>query len=387
MADLTRNIPRVCKDLQGGVKTVYLFPYVKYNRTEILFTEQVVTTFPSTNIYSTHSTSTNYSENTEIEGGDVAFSQSFSLQFPKTEATNQLHRLVTQRWRAIFLDENGKFRILGLWNGLEATFNNETGGDKASMNGYKINFTGKEDNQAYFLNDLSIVTFDFTTNLVASWQFEQNLLDYTGNHNGTAVGSVDTNDINGGRVAFGAQFLGSTDYVTVADSTDFEMTDGNDLPFSISFWTKFNVFRTPAEGEFLINKKGGTTDEWNIKHQDSILNLSLYDGANDIKITYTPSWIIDTWYHVVVTYTGSETKEGLIMYVNNVSVGTQAETGTYTGMTAGTSDVVMGTDGGTPATGELIGILDEVKVYKNRILTPIEIAEIYTKELTGTSVL
>tara|TARA_R110000803_G_scaffold131141_2_gene198414 strand:- start:1751 stop:2308 length:558 start_codon:yes stop_codon:yes gene_type:complete len=155
MSDLTQNIHRGKKNLQGGVKTVYLFPFVKYNRTQVVTTGQLLTTFPATGTFLTDSTVTNYSESTEIEGGDVAFNQTFSLQFPKTEVSNELYKLVTQRWRAIYVDELANIRILGLWNGLEATFNNETGTNYPDLNGYKINFSGKEDNQAYFLTDLT----------------------------------------------------------------------------------------------------------------------------------------------------------------------------------------------------------------------------------------
>lgn len=385
---ITVNTYKGCKDYQGGIEKVYLFPFEKHSRTEITTIGEYLTIFPSTTIFETYSSTSNYSEPTEIEGGSVLYKQSLSMQVPKTLATSEIPTLVDQRYRAIYVDNIGNIRILGLYNGLDVEVTNETGSERNSLNGWKVNFSGKEDHQAYYLSDLSIFNFDFTRNLVASWQFEQNLLDYTGNNNGTAIGSIDVNDVDGGRVAFGAQFLGSTDYITVPDSTDFEMvTVGSDTPFSISLWVKFNAFRTPSEGEFLINKIGGTTNEWNIKHQDSILNATLTDGANNIRITYTPSWVIDTWYHVVITYDGSENKDGLIMYVDNVSVGTQAETGTYTGMTAGDSALIMGTDGGAPATGELVGVLDEIKVYKNRVLNVSEISKMYTKELAGISVL
>ena len=48
MSDLTQNIHRGKKNLQGGVKTVYLFPFVKYNRTQVVTTGQLLTTFPAT---------------------------------------------------------------------------------------------------------------------------------------------------------------------------------------------------------------------------------------------------------------------------------------------------------------------------------------------------
>lgn len=153
--DLTQNIDRVKNVSLGGIETVYLFPYVKYNRSQITLTGQTLTSFPTTTVYSMHSTVTNYSENTEIEGGDVGFNQSFSLQFPITSVESELYKLVKKDWRAIYVDRLGNIRILGLWNGLEATFNNDTGTAKPDLNGYRIAFTGKEDNQAYFLDDLT----------------------------------------------------------------------------------------------------------------------------------------------------------------------------------------------------------------------------------------
>ncbi len=157
-ADLINNIGRVKNVSLGGVNTVYLFPYVKYNRSQITIIDQTITSFPATMVNSVHSTVTNYAENTEIEGGDVGFNQSFNLQFPITHVESELYKLVKQLWRAIYVDRLGNIRMLGVWNGLEATFNNETGTAKPDLNGYRISLSGKEDNQAYYLNDLT----DFT---------------------------------------------------------------------------------------------------------------------------------------------------------------------------------------------------------------------------------
>jgi len=148
---LTATIGRPCKDLIGGVQKVYLFPYVKYSRTQITIIGQEVTSFPTTTAFEVYSSSTNFSESTEIEGGDVLWNQSFTIEVPKTAFTNQLYRLVKQDYRAIFVDRIGNARILGLYNGLEASVTNETGTDKASFNGYKVSFTGKEARQALWM--------------------------------------------------------------------------------------------------------------------------------------------------------------------------------------------------------------------------------------------
>ena len=153
---LTTNIPRRTSMFQGGVERVYLFPWTKYTRSQITISGQYVTVFPATTIYYVHSNTTSYNESTEIEGGDIAWNQNLTLEIPKTEAISEIYKLVKQDYRAIYVDRLGNYRILGLWNGLEASITNETGSDKSSMNGYKLTFTGKENNQAYFIEDLAL---------------------------------------------------------------------------------------------------------------------------------------------------------------------------------------------------------------------------------------
>ncbi len=152
---ITEHILRGCKDLQGGIGTVYLFPFVKYSRSQIVLTDQTLTTFPSTTIYDWYSNATNFSETTSFEGGSVVYDQNLTIQIPKTIVTSEVYKLVKQDYRVIFIDRLGNIRILGLFNGLECQITNETGQERADFNGYKVTFTGKEDNQAYFLDDLT----------------------------------------------------------------------------------------------------------------------------------------------------------------------------------------------------------------------------------------
>ncbi len=229
-------------------------------------------------------------------------------------------------------------------------------------------------------------SFDFTTDLVASWQFESNFNDYTGNHNANLFGTVTNN--TSGKVGNQADFQGSTDYLRVADSGDFSFTDGvNDTPFSVSLWFNLDTYNA-AEGVWFINKRVGTL-EWQLIYFGS-LKLNLFSqgaGANGLSIEFTTSLNLGQWYHLTITYDGSETKEGLKMYLDKTSVGTQIETGTYVKMINGTSDVYLGTRSFNVTNGELDGKLDEVKVYKNRELTQDEVTEMYNQENAGNSVL
>ncbi len=156
--DITQGRERLGKGLLGGVDKVYLFPYVKYSRSQITISDQRLTVFPATTVYDYHSIATAFNETTEYEGGAVAWNQSFTVEFPRTQESAQIHRMVNKYYRAIYIDRLGNIRILGLYNGLEAQITNETGTDKAGFNGYKVSFTGKENNQAYYLKDLTGIT-------------------------------------------------------------------------------------------------------------------------------------------------------------------------------------------------------------------------------------
>ena len=151
MDSLTRNIERPIKDLLGGVKRLYLFPYVKYSRSQIIVDDQELISFPGSDIYEVYSSNTDFTQQTETEGGAVSWSQNFNIEIPKTEISSQVHLFVKQNYRAIVQDNNGNWRMLGLQNGLTASYSNTTGTNKADANGYKISFEGLEEMQAVYL--------------------------------------------------------------------------------------------------------------------------------------------------------------------------------------------------------------------------------------------
>ena len=158
--NINEHILRGCKNLQGGVNMVYLFPFVKYSRSQIELDGQKLVSFPTTTVFDWYSNATNYSENQSFEGGSELWDQNLTLQIPKTDFQSEVYKLAKQDYRAIFIDRIGNIRILGLFNGLEAKISNETGQEKSDFNGYKVTLTGKEDNQAYFLTSLGGAGFD-----------------------------------------------------------------------------------------------------------------------------------------------------------------------------------------------------------------------------------
>ena len=213
----------------------------------------------------------------------------------------------------------------------------------------------------------------------------------TANHPATATGTV---SFAAGQVNQGADFEGNDDYIRITDNDNLSFTDGgNDTPFSISFWLRFDSFNI-GSGSWLISKRGQTTTdrEFGVFYNNSgNLGIQLLSPTNSpdnrINIGYSGGLALSTWYHVAITYDGSETKEGLNLYLNGTSVGTQGETGTYTGMTNTVSDLVLGTGGWSTAQFELDGRMDEVYIWRNRELSLSDVTDIYTDQLAGNDIL
>lgn len=150
---ITRNIDRPCKDLQGGISSLYLLPYAKHSRSQIVIDDQSLISIPGSNLYEVYSSNTNFTETTEVDGGAVFWKQTFSIEIPKTEVGSQVYLMTKKYYRAIFQDNNGNWRILGLFNGLTASYTNSTGSGKSGFSGYSVNFEGQEDRQALYLQN------------------------------------------------------------------------------------------------------------------------------------------------------------------------------------------------------------------------------------------
>ena len=155
ICSINTGVIRTCKTYQGGIDKVYLFPFVKYNRSQIETDGVYLNEFPATEVFDFDVVNESYTESSNNDSGGVYYSQNLSFDIPVTTSQSEAYKLVKKDYRAIILDRVGNYRILGLYNGLEATLTNSTGSNKNSLNGYKITLKGKEENQAYFLTNFS----------------------------------------------------------------------------------------------------------------------------------------------------------------------------------------------------------------------------------------
>ena len=152
-----------CKDTLGGLKKIYLFPFVKYNRFQIEVQYMNLITFPNTGITPFECIGS-YTQSSDYEGGEAFFNQSISIQLNKVYGILDVQTLLKSDYRIILQTNNDDLLIAGTRNGLKATTNNNSGTSKSEFNGFKLDFTGKEENPLLLISNLQDVGFFINEN-------------------------------------------------------------------------------------------------------------------------------------------------------------------------------------------------------------------------------
>jgi hypothetical protein len=155
------SITRKCKDSQGGLDKIYLFKHVNYLRSQIVLNDNILVTYPATTIFEfeTNNQPSANQTNQENDGGKF-YDLSISLDLSK-ELGKDFSYMLGFDFNIIIKDRNGNFRFLGNENGLTCNdVKYTTGGSKNSLNGVSLSFTGQEEKEAYYINNLASAGFE-----------------------------------------------------------------------------------------------------------------------------------------------------------------------------------------------------------------------------------
>lgn len=198
--------------------------------------------------------------------------------------------------------------------------------------------------------------------------------------------------------SFAIELDGTNDHVLIGDHSDFSFTDGSDdEPFSVSAWVY--VGDISADDGPIVAKANFNTGatEYIFKHANGKLQMFIYDqdgsaSGHYIRNLGDAATLSDaTWHHVVMTYDGSKSQNGITLYTDaSVSAGTKTTLGPYGRMR----------DTATPLTiGATEDLANANRVFENRIadvcifdkeLSSAEVTEIYNsgkvKNLADSSV-
>jgi hypothetical protein len=158
---ITSGRSKQCSDSVAGFDSVYLFPFVSYDRSQIILNTNIVTTFPDTEIFKFEVLNANLSEEMSEDDGGIFYDQNLSFDLAKTSVHDNLEltKLMDKDYMAIISDRNGIFRLLGTYNGLSAEVTKVTGGGMEDFNGYKVTMEGKESLSSLFVSNLEDAGF------------------------------------------------------------------------------------------------------------------------------------------------------------------------------------------------------------------------------------
>jgi hypothetical protein len=180
-----------------------------------------------------------------------------------------------------------------------------------------------------------------------------------------------------GKVNYSLDLDGADDYITVEDTSDndFVFGDGsNDKPFSFSTWIK------PDDPTYEIISKhdNGTFDyEYRFYVSSSTIRLRLSDDSAGSRISRTAPFSSTSWNHVVATYDGLGSADGIKIYINGVrSDNAYDNGGSYIAMEDIGNDLMIGhaLNSGSPIL-HLDGQIDDVKIF-NYALTQKQIINV-----------
>lgn len=213
----------------------------------------------------------------------------------------------------------------------------------------------------------------------SAWFFDDNTYDDAyGSVHGTGVGSptfVADNPFGVGGNLGVEMASADGEYVQFGGGDySFEYTD----PFSVSFWVK-----SSEEDSMIVGKQrqGGSPGSdyrgWYIAQTQGEVEVLLRESWNSPRTFFNGragSGVLDdtgaTWNHVVVTYDGTESADGIGMYINGATqaVNTSISQGSPTTMTTN-EPLAIGSRNGDGAHRSLDGRVDEVAIWDGTVLS------------------
>lgn len=221
---------------------------------------------------------------------------------------------------------------------------------------------------------------NFLDGLVAYYPLNGNSNDIINGLNGI---NTDITYVTG-NVNLGANFSNNTtSRITIADTDFLTFTDGiNDIPFSMVF----SIKQTLSGTNFIFTKfdnVGISKKEYVVFLFNNKIRFGVFTDVNNFLSSEVNKILdINIWYSVVCTYDGSKTFSGLKVYINGtLQTLTSLGIGIYTGMPNTATTPLIGNRVNNFANEAFSGVIDESYIYKDRVLSGLEVSEIYTKFL------
>jgi hypothetical protein len=210
------------------------------------------------------------------------------------------------------------------------------------------------------------------SSLTSYWKLDEASGTRDDAHSTNDLSDVGTTPAAAGKLNDGANFDGSTQYLTIADNASLSLAADTD--FSISCWVKaddLSVYREIVSKDTVID---GTGSEYNLLFDQGAgkFDLLVGNGASFQRARWSAAANIATWYHIVCWHDSAANVVGI-----TVNDGTPV-TAAWSGGTQNTAAPFrIGASGNAGALLHFDGIIDEVGFWKGRVLSAANITALY----------
>ena len=154
--------------------------------------------------------------------------------------------------------------------------------------------------------------------------------------------------------------LSSSSYLYGSDTT--ALPTGQNVR-TISAWFKLNSYNDADGSTIFCYGTNANNSRYTIGVQSSTIFIAAYNNTAVLQTSFS----LNTWYHIIVYYTGSTE----FMYINGALLGSVS----HVGLNTGSAGWCIGAQWGEFNYGRLAGYISAVRVY-NRILTSEEITSL-----------
>ncbi|MGA1794649.1 MAG: DUF2341 domain-containing protein [bacterium] len=209
-------------------------------------------------------------------------------------------------------------------------------------------------------------------NFVGVWHLEEQVTDdATGGTHEDSTGAHDgTQQYNGpiaGQIADGQDFDGSGDFIQIADSDALRFgTGGTDHPFSVSAWVSGETDHAQIVGKNWDPPYGEEFDFY--ISSGGYFTFEVYDSDGQVIGRASTATVTGGWQHLVATYDGSKSPNGIKIYIDGAEQATTDESDRllgfllYDDMAATSAPVQIGAYDGGGNDWDTDGQIDEVRI-------------------------
>lgn len=163
MCGITSGRTETCNNSIGGLKNIYLFDFVEYQRFLIETNLNTLVSYPTTTVfkYELRADGNTISSDFQEDEEGFSYNQNLSIVLKGLRADHvQINGLLDKRLGVITESRLGQFQIMGLINGVRVkNVKAQTGGAYSDFSGYNLDFEAREKNNPFYIDDLASAGF------------------------------------------------------------------------------------------------------------------------------------------------------------------------------------------------------------------------------------